>query len=81
MDFAFRRLSEKQNRKSFLCDLCASAVNSVLSKTLLGSQFKPPFLGVVVDLLPPSWIPAYAGMTTVRYLTAETVKPFRVARA
>jgi len=26
MDFAFRRLSEKQNRKSFLCVLSASAV-------------------------------------------------------
>jgi hypothetical protein len=22
MDFAFRRLSEKQNNKSFLCELC-----------------------------------------------------------
>ncbi len=27
----------------------ASAVRIVLSKTLLGSPFKPPFLGVVVD--------------------------------
>jgi len=56
MDFAFRRLSEKQNRKSFLCDLCDSAVNSVLSKTLLGSQFKPPFLGVVVDSYHAMWL-------------------------
>jgi hypothetical protein len=29
--------------------LCASAVRIILSKTLLGSPFKPPFLGVVVD--------------------------------
>jgi len=28
-----------------------------------------------LNLLPPSWIPAYAGMTTVRYSNAETVKP------
>jgi len=26
MDFAFRRLSEKQNNGSFLCDLCVSVV-------------------------------------------------------
>ena len=31
MDFAFRRLSEKQNRKSFLCDLSAFAVNPAFS--------------------------------------------------
>ena len=26
-------------------------------------------------MLSPSWIPAYAGMTTVRYLTAEVISP------
>ena len=37
----------KSNNK--LCVLCAFAVKFILSKTLLGSPFKPPFLGVVVD--------------------------------
>ena len=37
----------KTNQKLNLCDLCGFAVNRVLSKTLLGSPFKPPFLGVV----------------------------------
>jgi len=44
---ASQRKAKKKNQK--LCDLCGSAVRIVLSKTLSGSPFKPPFLGVVVD--------------------------------
>ena len=33
--FAFRRLSERQKKPKKLCDLCDSAVNYLLLKTLL----------------------------------------------
>jgi hypothetical protein len=43
--FVFLPLKGKQE-KSKLSVLCASAVNkSIQTKTLLGSQFKPPLLG------------------------------------
>ena len=45
--FAFRRLSEKQKNKK-LCDLCDSAVNNLLLKTLLESPYATP-LRVVID--------------------------------
>ena len=44
----FLPLKGKQE-KSKLSVLCVSAVNSIERKTLSGSTFKPPFLGVVVD--------------------------------
>jgi hypothetical protein len=36
--------------------------NNILTKTLLGSPFKPPFLGVVIDLQPIPRLTASAGM-------------------
>jgi hypothetical protein len=47
--YLFSFLSKENKSKKKLCVLCASAVRIILSKTLLGSPFKPPFLGVVVD--------------------------------
>ena len=41
--------SKENKSKIKLCVLSGSAVSIVLSKTLSGSPFKPPFLGVVVD--------------------------------
>jgi hypothetical protein len=41
--------SKENKLNGKLCVLCVSAVSIVLSKTLSGSPFKPPFLGVVVD--------------------------------
>jgi hypothetical protein len=46
--FVFLPLKGKQE-KSKLSVLCVSAVNIIQAKTLSGSPFKPPFLGVVVD--------------------------------
>jgi len=47
--YLFSFLSKENKSMSKLCVLCASAVNIFLSKTLSGSSFKPPFLGVVID--------------------------------
>jgi hypothetical protein len=46
--FAFRRLSEKQNKVKQLCDLGVSAVRLCLRP--LKGNVKPPFLAMVVDL-------------------------------
>jgi len=47
---AFVFLSFKGKQKgSKLGVLCVLAVNSIHTKTLLGSPSKPPFLGVVID--------------------------------
>jgi hypothetical protein len=46
--FVFLPLKGKQE-KSQLSVLCVSAVNIIQAKTLSGSPFKPPLLGVVVD--------------------------------
>lgn len=46
--YLFSFVSKENKSKNKLCVLCA-AVRIILSKTLLGSPFKPPFLGVVVD--------------------------------
>jgi len=46
--YLFSFLSKENKSKTKLCVLCVSAVNSVLSKTLSGSPFKPFLRGVVV---------------------------------
>ena len=49
--YLFSFLSKENKSKNKLCVLRGSAVRIVLSKTLSGSPFKPPFLVVVVDYL------------------------------
>ena len=50
--YLFSFLSKENKSKNKLCVLRGSAVGIVLSKTLSGSPFKPPFLGVMVDWNP-----------------------------
>jgi len=47
----FSFLSKENKSKNKLCVLCGSAVRIIFSKTLSGSPFKPPFLGVMVDFI------------------------------
>jgi hypothetical protein len=48
----FQRDQRKTRKRGKLSVLSASAVNnSNQAKTLLGSQIKPPFLGMIVDFL------------------------------
>jgi len=44
--------SKENKKKVTLCSLSLAVDNNILIKTLLGSPFKPPFLGIVVDLRP-----------------------------
>ena len=60
--YLFSFLSKENKSKNKLCVLRGSAVGIVLSKTLSGSPFKPPFLGVVVDFPLPLLAPRTARM-------------------
>jgi hypothetical protein len=58
--YLFSFLSKENKSKNKLCVLRGSAVGIVLSKTLSGSPFKPPFLGVVVDFFQKNFFLPYA---------------------